>query len=249
MTNPHQHLKRLYVLIFVLTVLICLANVVYLLFQPNVSIETILFRGLQYVLMLVLLTAPIILRKRFLLNIPLILVVAIAVFAFTALILGDGLDFYGKYPWWDSLLHFMSGVVLSFIALWIVHAVMPDSYKVVFRNKYFMALYLLMFTLASGALWEICEYTYDDIFHTNTQQFMQTTSGSLITDDDIPLQGHEALRDTMTDLILDFLGGLIIAVYVLIRHSYLMNLHNNLKGEIQEDIIEKNISNTPESKA
>lgn len=219
MTNPHQHLKRLYAGIFILTVVICLTNVIYLLFQPNTDIKTILFQGLQYVLMLALLTTPILLRKRFLLNIPLVLVVAVAVFAFTALILGDGLNFYGKYPWWDSLLHLISGVVLSFIALWVVHVVMPDSYKTVFRNKFFLALYLLMFTLSAGALWEICEYTYDDIFHTNTQQFMETTTSSLYTDEDVPLQGHEALRDTMTDLTLDFMGGVIIALYVIVRHD------------------------------
>lgn len=226
MTDPHQHLKRLYAGIFILTVVICLANIIYLLFQPSADLETVLFRGLQYVLMLALLTAPIVLRKRFLLNIPLVLVVAIAVFAFTALILGDGLDFYGKYPWWDSLLHMLSGVVLSFIALWVMHAVMPESYRIVFRNKYFMALYLLMFTLAVGGLWEICEYTFDDLFGTNTQQFMETTSSSMITLEDIPLQGHEALRDTMTDLTLDFLGGLVIAIYVLVFHKKLMERHD-----------------------
>ena len=228
----------MYIGIFGLTVAICIANVIYLLFQPSADLETVLFRGLQYVLMLALLTAPIVLRKRFLLNIPLVLVVAIAVFAFTALILGDGLDFYGRYPWWDSLLHLLSGIVLSFIALWVMHAVMPESYKIVFRNKYFMALYLLMFTLAAGGLWEICEYTYDDIFGTNTQQFMETTSGSLITPEDIPLQGHEALRDTMTDLTLDFLGGLVIAIYVLIFHSKLMTRHDL-------DEINKDITGTP----
>ncbi len=226
MTNPHQHLKRLYAGIFILTVVICLINVIYLLCQPDIDIKTILFQGLQYVLMLALLTTPILLRKKFLLNIPLVLVVAVAIFAFTALILGDGLNFYGKYPWWDSLLHLLSGVVLSFIALWIVHVVMPDSYKTIFRNKYFLALYLLMFTISAGALWEICEYTYDDIFHTNTQQFMETTTGSLYTDNDIPLQGHEALRDTMTDLTLDFMGGLIIALYVIVRHNKLLERHD-----------------------
>ena len=239
MTTPHQRLKRLYAALFILTVVICLANVIYLFFQPDVTLQTILFRGLQYVLMLALLTAPILLRKRFLLNIPLFLVVAIAVFAFTALILGDGLDFYGRYPWWDSLLHFMSGMVLSFIALWLAHIVMPDEYQIVFRNKYFLALYLLMFTLGSGALWEICEYTYDDLFHTNTQQFMQTTSGSIYTDQDIPLQGHEALRDTMTDLTLDFLGGLIIAVYVLIRHTQLTSKYSKLEHSLEHEVEEE----------
>ena len=225
-STPHQRLKRFYIVLFVLTVVLGIANVVYLLFQPETTLQAVLFCGLQYVAMLLILTAPIILRKRFLLNVPLVLTVAIAAFAFTAMVLGDGLNFYGRYPWWDSLLHLFSGSVLSFVGLWLVHILLSDSDKVVFSNKYFLALFLLMFSLACGAIWEICEYTYDDLFGTNTQQFMETTSGSIYTDQDIPLVGHEALRDTMTDLTLDFIGGLIVALYVLFRHDALMEKHS-----------------------
>lgn len=227
MTNPHQHLKRFYLTLFILTIVLGIANVVYLLFQPETTLQAVMFCGLQYVAMLLLLTAPIILRKRFLLNVPLALTVVIAGFAFTGMVLGDGLNFYGRYPWWDSLLHLFSGAVLSFVGLWIVHILLSESDKVVFNNKYFLALFLLMFSLACGAIWEICEYTYDDLFGTNTQQFMQTTSGSIYTEADIPLAGHEALRDTMTDLTLDFIGGLIVALYVLFRHNAFIEKHNN----------------------
>lgn len=226
MLSSHQRLKRFYIVLFVLTVVLGIANVVYLLFQPDVTLKAVMFCGLQYVAMLLILTVPIILRKRFLLNVPLVLTVVIAAFAFTAMVLGDGLNFYGRYPWWDSLLHLFSGGVLSFIGLWIVHILLSDSDQVVFSNKYFLALFLLMFSLACGAIWEICEYTYDDLFGTNTQQFMETTSGSIYTDQDIPLVGHEALRDTMTDLTLDFIGGLIVALYVLFRHNAFMEKHS-----------------------
>ena len=217
MLSSHQRLKRFYIVLFVLTVVLGIANVVYLLFQPDVTLKAVMFCGLQYVAMLLILTVPIILRKRFLLNVPLVLTVVIAAFAFTAMVLGDGLNFYGRYPWWDSLLHLFSGAVLSFIGLWIVHILLSDSDQVVFSNKYFLAIFLLMFSLACGAIWEICEYTYDDLFGTNTQQFMETTSGSIYTDQDIPLVGHEALRDTMTDLTLDFIGSplLILFLYAL----------------------------------
>jgi len=43
------------------------------------------------------------------------------------------------------------------------------------------------------------------LFGTNTQQFYLTTTASLPAESDIPASGHEALRDTMTDLILDFI--------------------------------------------
>lgn len=242
MTNPHQHLKRFYIALFVLTLVLGIANVVYLAFQPGTTLHALLFCGLQYVAMFLILSAPIVLRKRFLLNVPLVLSVVIAAFAFTAMVLGDGLNFYGRYPWWDSLLHLFSGAVLSFIGLWIVHVLLSESDLVVFSNKYFLAVFLLMFSLGCGAIWEICEYTYDDLFGTNTQQFMATTSGSIISADDVPLEGHEALRDTMTDLTLDFLGGLIIAIYVLIRHDAFMEKHGSdsvLDSASLVDVIEE----------
>ena len=219
MATPHQHLRRFYITLFILTIVLGLANVIYLLCQPDATLKAVLFCGLQYVAMFIILALPIVLRKRFLLNVPLILTIAIAVFAFVAMVLGDGLNFYGRYPWWDSLLHLFSGGVLSFIGLWVVHILLSDEDKVIFRNKYFLALFLLMFSLACGAIWEICEYTYDDLFGTNTQQFMETTTSSIYSEEDIPLEGHEALRDTMTDLTLDFLGGLIVALIVLFRHN------------------------------
>ena len=76
-----------------------------------------------------------------------------------------------------------------------------------------------MFSLGAGAFWEICEYTYDDIFHTNSQQYMETTEGTLIGSEDVPLKGHDALTDTMKDLILDLGGSLIVATYEFVRHD------------------------------
>lgn len=222
MSTPHQHLKRLYIALFVLSGVLGVANIAYLLFQPDTTLQAVMFCGLQYVAMWLILTAPIVLRKRFLLNVPLVLTVAVALFAFIAMVLGDGLNFYGRYSWWDSVLHLFSGGVLSFVGLWIIHILLSDDDKVIFSNRYLLALFLLMFALSGGVIWEICEYTYDDLFGTNTQQFMQTTTGSIYTDQDIPLVGHEALRDTMKDLIFDLIGGLIVALYVLLRHDKIM---------------------------
>ena len=223
MASPHLRLKRVYIVLIVLTCVLAVANMVYLLFQPDTTLKTLLFCAGQYLGMLVILAAPIILRERFLINVPLALTVAVGCFAFVALVLGDGLDFYGKYSWWDSLLHLFSGIVLGFIGLWVVHVLLADKSMTVFNNRYFLALFLLVFSLALGAIWEICEFSYDELMGTNTQQFMLTTTSSLITDEDIPLAGHEALRDTMTDLILDFLGSLTVALFTLFTHKYLID--------------------------
>lgn len=224
--TPHDRLKRLYYALFVLTIVFGIANIIYLLCQPDRSLHSVAFCALQYFAMLLILTLPIILRKRFLVTVPLALTVAVAVFAFVAMIFGDGLNFYGKYPWWDSLLHTLSGGVLAFVGLWLVHIILGESDRAILGNKYFLAFYLVLFGLACGGLWEIIEYTYDGLFGTNTQQFYLTTAASLPAETDIPACGHEALRDTMTDLILDFLGSLVVAIYVLCRHGKLVGKHN-----------------------
>ena len=234
MSSPHSRLKRAYIILIALTCVLAVANTIYLLCQPDTTLKTILFCGGQYLGMLVILATPIILRKRFLINVPLALTVAVGAFAFVAFVLGDGLDFYGKYSWWDSLLHLFSGIVLGFIGLWVVHVLLADKSMTVFNNRFFLALFLLVFSLALGTIWEICEYSYDDLMGTNTQQFMATTTSSLITDEDIPLTGHEALRDTMPDLTLDFFGSLIVALCTLFTHKQLIN-PEQLTADEQEE--------------
>ena len=48
---------------------------------------------------------------------------------------------------------------------------------------------------------------------------------SLPLPDDVPLSGHDALRDTMTDLILDLVGSLLVSIYVFLRYDQLMKMH------------------------
>ena len=47
---------------------------------------------------------------------------------------------------------------------------------------------------------------------------------SLPLPNDVPLSGHEALRDTMTDLILDLVGSLLVSIYVFLRYNKLMKM-------------------------
>ena len=220
----NEQLTRVYYLLFVLTIGLGVGNMVYLSFLPETSAHVLFFCGLQYAVILMILTFPIVLRKRFMIQIPLLITVLCAAFGFGAMIMGDGLNFYGKYRWWDSALHLLSGCVLAFVGLWIISIIFEDSDKEVFSSRIFVAFYVLLFGVSCGVVWEICEYAYDSFFGTNTQQFMATTTSSLPLPDDVPLSGHEALRDTMTDLILDLVGSLLVSIYVFLRYNKLMKM-------------------------
>lgn len=204
---------------FWLTLSLAVINLGILIFVKHSAWDEVAFRGGQYLAMLLVLKLPSVLRMRFKLEVPAMLSTVIVLFCFCALVLGDGLDFYGRFPWWDSVLHGFSGVLLSMIALWLIHIIMAGNDKAIYFNKYFLALFLVMFSLGMGACWEIIEYTYDSISGTNTQQFMASTTGSLFTAEDIPLCGHAALGDTMTDLILDLVGALLVAIVGFFRHD------------------------------
>lgn len=209
--------------LFIMTMFLSIANILTMIFfRHKVDIGNVIFRAVQYTFMLLVLAAPGLLKKWFKIEVPLGLYVIIAVFAFNALVLGDALNFYGRYPWWDSVLHFNSGIILSVVAFWVIHLIMSEKSKYIYLNKYFLSLFIIIFSLGAGAFWEICEYTYDDIFHTNSQQYMETTEGTLIGGEDIPLKGHAALSDTMKDLMLDLGGSLIVAAYEFVKHDDVM---------------------------
>ncbi len=225
--QPQGRLRNINNIFSLLTLLLGIANIIVLIVR-GMSWTEVIFRGMQYVLFILLLQAPSVLRLRYRIEVPAVLSVIVIVFAFTALVLGDGLDFYGRFTWWDKLLHAMSGLLLSMVALWLIHVIMAENEKYIYFNKYFLFLFLIMFSLGMGAFWEILEYSYDSIAGTNAQQFMASTTSSIILPEDIPLKGHEALRDTMMDLILDLVGATLVAVYGMINHTKILNRYYQL---------------------
>ena len=99
------------------------------------TLDEIVFRGLQYVAMLLIMYLPHLLRSRFRIEVPWLLSVFIVVFCFSSLIMGDGLDLYGRVPWWDKLLHAESGFLLSMIALWLIHIIMAENDKYIYSTN------------------------------------------------------------------------------------------------------------------
>ena len=66
----------------------------------------------------------------------------------------------------------------------------------------FVCLFALCFALTVGVLWEIYEFTFDSLLGMNMQKFRLEDGSELV--------GRAALRDTMKDLIVDFLGALAV---------------------------------------
>jgi uncharacterized membrane protein YjdF len=120
-------------------------------------------------------------------------------FSFAALFLGEVRSYYTRIWWWDIALHASSGLLLGILGFLLVY-VLNESRRVdIHMRPRFVALFAFLFAVAAGALWEIFEFTMDQLFGTNMQKPM--------------LGDPSGLTDTMWDLIVDTIGAAIISFF------------------------------------
>ncbi|MEH7120230.1 membrane-spanning protein [Neobacillus vireti] len=131
-------------------------------------------------------------------NIPII--IGYYLFLFCSLYLGSISSFYLHLKWWDSTLHFFKGMFVGFVGISLFKHWIPKEAR---SNVSIGILFLFVLSLAvfSSALWEIYEFV-GDLTLTHTMQ-----------------RGGNS--DTMFDLLCGLSGGLITAIYSLIRKKRL----------------------------
>lgn len=142
---------------------------------------------------------PLLLARRFQVFIPPQFQLLAIGFVFASLFLGEVRNYYTRFWWWDTVLHTFSGFLLGMVGFLLVH-ILNEIEDVGFHMKPgFVAFFALMFAIGMGAVWEIFEFTMDTSFGMNMQKAM--------------LGDESGLIDTMTDLIVDALGALIMCLY------------------------------------
>lgn len=114
-------------------------------------------------------------------------------FIFLALFLGKMYNIYVVFPWWDLFLHFISGILIGIVGLWLLSFLVSQN---IFKNlsPIFKAIYVFIIATSSSALWEIFEFAGDRLLGFNSQL--------------------NSLVDTMGDICICVLGGLIISIMV-----------------------------------
>lgn len=163
----------------------------------------------DYVLMLlsciaglVIMMIPRIIEKRKKIDIPDVIEIIYFIFLFCSIYLGEVHNFYYLIPYWDTILHAFSGLMLGALGFMLVR-LLNDSKFSIQLSPFFVAFFAFCFAITAGAIWEIYEFTIDGIFSTNMQKF--------ITADNTVLIGRDALYDTMMDLVVDSLSALVIS--------------------------------------
>jgi len=156
------------------------------------------------VLALLVAFIPSIINKKWSIELPNYMVAIYFVFLYASVYLGEVRSFYEKIPFWDTILHTFSGVMLGALGFSLVHLLNEAQHIKIQLSPLFVAIFAFCFALAAGAIWEIYEFTIDHIIDINMQTYLMP--------DGTPYVGHAALLDTMIDLIVDALGALVIAL-------------------------------------
>jgi hypothetical protein len=196
---------RIKLTIFSITIFLLILVQIVFLFQQNwFSLALSLFT-------LILVFLPSIFNKKIFVDYPNFIMAQIVIYLYLSALLGSLMNYFEQYWWWDLFVHLLLGLVVGSIGFLLVLELTkhrPESAKL---SSGMLVIFAFAFSVAIGTIWEIIEFTIDSLFGTNLQL--------------------SSLRDTMTDLIADTTGALIIGLTGLI---YLKHPKNNLVKEFVE---------------
>ncbi len=149
---------------------------------------------------------PLFLGKFFRVSIPPEFILLAVLFVFASLFLGETRGYYTRFWWWDIALHTISGFLLGILGFLLVYILNETEHIELHMKPGFVAFFAFAFSVSTGALWEIFEFSMDSFFGMDMQKEM--------------LHDPSGLTDTMWDLIVDAIGALVIAV---LGYSYIKN--------------------------
>ena len=122
---------------------------------------------------------------------------AYIIFIFMAHFLGVICELYNYIYWFDKFVHFLSGIVTAFVAIYLLVKCKKD------KNIFFDILVIISLTLAVAAFWEIFEYLSSFYFHMDPQKVLLT-----------------GVNDTMGDIIVAFLGSVLVSISYYFENKY-----------------------------
>lgn len=136
---------------------------------------------------------------------------------FIGIVIGSYFELFDKIPWFDNMMHIMSGLVC---------AVFGYDFAVIIQRKKgqcaatLAALFSIMFALSIAVGWEFYEFLMDSLHGTNLQLAKE---GAETTGIDIAKYrneyGYLGLVDTMTDMMMNSIGGIIGMIFMIVLRN------------------------------
>ena len=161
---------------------------------------------------------PAILRRDFeiAMRTPLVAWIAIAALLHTIGMVGP----YESVWWWDHLTHTLSATLVAGVGFAVTRAI-DEYWEDIFLPPDFMFVYIVVFTLAAGVLWEVLEFVGREV--------------ALLLGNG-PILVQYSLEDSVIDLLFDGIGGVLVAAFGQQRFDRLIeSLERAIERRFDED--------------
>lgn len=195
-----------------LTLLTAIASLIVFFVDDSRGLDITINHIFQCVGALVVLNIPMIISKKFRCYIPNFITITLYIFAFAHFVLGEIYRAYDHVFLYDKILHTTGGVIfaiLSFSVIWLLN---NSESKKIKLSPFFIVLFTFCFTMTVEYVWELVEFGADRLFGANMQRWQdgitQLPDGSYVTS---PAYGS-GLKDTMTDMIVNVIGCLVVCI-------------------------------------
>jgi len=186
-------MKKLKLINWLIILGVSIFSLFYLFFGKH---EQGLYKNLIIISIIPVMLIPTLLNKLFKMKINPEIELVYLIFIFFAHFLGTILNFYYKLEIYDKVMHGLSGVMTSILA--IILLVKSKSYD---KNPLWVnILFIICVTLSVAAFWEFFEFINDNLFNKDAQKVIST-----------------GVDDTMIDMIMAFIGSIIYSVIYLIE--------------------------------
>jgi hypothetical protein len=226
--KPHKILAGILLSLFIISfiygvigLILSASGKIYIYRRPVIDYTKIL---LQCILGSFLLFLPSALEHKFKITFSSGIHIFFILFMYGAIILGAVQGYYKRFYHWDTILHTLSGGMLSSFGFCIIDIFNKSERMNSRLGDGLISFFAFCFAVMLDTLWEIVEFTMDMFMNLNMQQY--------ISPDGTVLAGRYALVDTMKDLIVDIIGALFISVigYILLKKRRLKMNRVQLSG-------------------
>lgn len=140
---------------------------------------------------------PFFLEKYGNIKIPNFLITLYMIFILFAYFFGSIVGLYNKISWYDTVAHFSSGILISFVAYYIYKICSKN------KNKAILILFIVGVTSLIAISWEIFEFVSDIIFKKDAQHVIDT-----------------GVDDTMIDMIVALLGSILFSFIYFLENKF-----------------------------
>jgi hypothetical protein len=135
--------------------------------------------------------------------------------------------FYDNVARWDNITHALSASVIAAVGYALIRAIDIHTDEIYIPPK-MLFLFILLFVLATGVLWEILEFLTDEI----TAELRYKA-----------VLAQHGINDTMTDMSFNMLGAAFAATW---GAAYLSDMSYRLASRFEEITAQKNDIEAPE---